>query len=69
LPAQALVAGYAARYERPPLPEPPRHIETPRPGELFGLDCFYSGALVPKLTALERDLTRYLDVVPPCEHG
>lgn len=42
----SLVAGYAARYERrPPLPEPERHIEASRPGELLGLDCFYVGRL------------------------
>jgi len=42
----ALVAGYAAVYERkPPEPEPQRHIEASRPGELVGLDCFYVGRL------------------------
>ncbi len=42
----SLVAGYAARYERTPhLPEPERHVEAARPGELVGLDCFYVGRL------------------------
>lgn len=42
----ALIAGYAAVYERkPPLPEPARHIEAQRPGQLVGLDCFYVGRL------------------------
>jgi transposase len=41
----SLVAGYSARYERPPLLEQPRHIETSRPGELVGVDCFYIGRL------------------------
>ena len=42
----ALVAGYAARYERVPAePEPERHVEAKRPGELVGLDCFYIGRL------------------------
>ena len=42
----ALVAGYQAVYERTPaLPEPERHIEATRPGELVGLDCFYVGRL------------------------
>jgi transposase InsO family protein len=41
----ALVAGYAARYERPPLPARPRHVEASRPGELLGVDCFYIGRL------------------------
>jgi Homeodomain-like domain len=41
-----LVAGYAARYERrPPAPEPERHVEASRPGELVGVDCFYVGRL------------------------
>jgi transposase InsO family protein len=42
----ALVAGYAATYQRKPaLPEPERHVEAARPGELVGLDCFYVGRL------------------------
>jgi transposase InsO family protein len=42
----ALVAGYAARYERTPaLPEPQRHIDACRPGQLVGVDCFYVGRL------------------------
>lgn len=42
----ALVAGYAARDERrPEPPEPERHVEADRPGELVGLDCFYVGRL------------------------
>jgi transposase InsO family protein len=41
-----LIAGYAAVYERrPPKPEPERHIEASRPGEIVGLDCFYVGRL------------------------
>jgi transposase InsO family protein len=41
-----LVAGYAARYQRvPPRPEPERHVEAERPGQLVGLDCFYVGRL------------------------
>jgi transposase InsO family protein len=42
----ALVAVYAARYERrPEASEPERHVEAERPGELVGLDCFYIGRL------------------------
>jgi transposase len=42
----ALVAGYAAVYERKPVEaEPERHIEASNPGELVGLDCFYVGRL------------------------
>ena len=29
----------------PQLPEPERHVEASRPGELVGLDCFYVGRL------------------------
>jgi len=41
----ALVAGYQAPYEPPRqvLDEP--HIDTTRPGELVGIDCFYVGRL------------------------
>jgi transposase InsO family protein len=41
----ALVAGYAAPYE-PPRERPPElHIDTSRPGELVGIDCFFVGRL------------------------
>jgi len=55
----ALVAGYAAPYEPPRVPEPERHIEAGRPGELVGLDCFFVGRLsgtkgpVWQLTAID----------------
>jgi transposase InsO family protein len=41
----ALVAGYRARYEPPREPEPEPHVETERPGELVGMDCFFVGRL------------------------
>ena len=42
----ALVAGYAARYERAPQPpELERHVDAQQPGELVGLDCFFVGRL------------------------
>jgi transposase InsO family protein len=41
----ALVAGYRAPYEPPRDPQPEPHVETGRPGELVGLDCFYVGRL------------------------
>jgi transposase InsO family protein len=42
----ALIAGYAARYERrPPEPPEPRRIAAGRPGELVGLDCSFIGRL------------------------
>jgi len=41
----ALVAGYRAPYEPPREPDPEPHIETTRPGELVGIDCFFVGRL------------------------
>jgi transposase InsO family protein len=41
----ALVAGYRAPYEPPRDPEPEPRIETTRPGELVGIDCFFVGRL------------------------
>src|SRR5438067_3938213 len=55
----ALVAGYPAPYEPPREPEPERHVEAERPGELVGIDCFYVGRLsgtkgaVWQLTAID----------------
>ena len=39
----ALVAGYRAPFEPPREPQPEPRIETTRPGELVGIDCFYVG--------------------------
>jgi transposase InsO family protein len=41
----ALVAGYRAPYEPPRDPEPEPHIDSHRPGELVGIDCFFVGRL------------------------
>jgi transposase InsO family protein len=41
----ALVAGYRARFEPPREAEPELHIESSRPGELVGIDCFFVGRL------------------------
>ena len=41
----ALVAGYRAPFEPPREPEPEPHVETKRPGELVGFDCFFVGRL------------------------
>jgi len=41
----ALVAGYRAPYEPPREREPEPHVETERPGELVGMDCFFVGRL------------------------
>jgi transposase InsO family protein len=55
----SLVAGYAASYEPPRQPEPERHVEAERPGELVGFDCFHVGRLsgtkgsVWQLTAID----------------
>jgi transposase len=55
----SLVAGYRAPYEPPRRPEPERHVEAERPGELVGVDCFFVGRLhgtkgtVWQLTAID----------------
>ena len=41
----ALVAGYRAPFAPPREPEPEPHIESGRPGELVGIDCFFVGRL------------------------
>jgi transposase len=41
----ALVAGYRAPFEPPREPPPEPHIDTTRPGELVGVDCFFVGRL------------------------
>ena len=41
----SLVAGYAAPYQPPREPQPERHLEAERPGELVGIDCFFVGRL------------------------
>jgi transposase InsO family protein len=55
----SLVAGYAAPYEPPREPEPERHVDAERPGELVCVDCFFVGRLtgtkgaVWQLTAID----------------
>jgi transposase InsO family protein len=39
----SLVAGYRAPHQPPRAPEPERHVEAERPGELVGIDCFVVG--------------------------
>jgi len=41
----SLIAGYRAPYQPPREPEPERHVEAERPGELVGIDCFFVGRL------------------------
>lgn len=41
----ALVAGYRAPFEPPRDREPEPHVESGRPGELVGIDCFFVGRL------------------------
>src|SRR3954447_21299390 len=41
----ALIAGYRAPFEPPREPPPELHIQTTRPGELVGIDCFFVGRL------------------------
>jgi transposase InsO family protein len=55
----SLLAGDRAPYEPPREPAPEPHIDTTRPGELVGIDCFYVGRLhgtkgaVWQLTAID----------------
>jgi transposase InsO family protein len=55
----SLLAGYRAPHELPREPAPEPHIDTTRPGELVGIDCFYVGRLhgtkgvVWQLTAID----------------
>jgi transposase InsO family protein len=55
----SLLAGYRAPHEPPREPAPEPHIDTTRPGELVGIDCFYVGRLhgtkgaVWQLTAID----------------
>src|SRR3954454_17976127 len=41
----SLVAAYAAPYQPPPQPEPARHVEAERPGEVAATVCFFVGRL------------------------
>jgi transposase InsO family protein len=55
----SLIAGYRAPYQPPTEPQPEPHIDTSRPGELVGFDCFFVGRLhgtkgaVWQLTAID----------------
>ena len=40
-----LIAGYRAPYEPPRERQPVPHVESNRPGELVGIDCFFVGRL------------------------
>ncbi|HET8814490.1 MAG TPA: helix-turn-helix domain-containing protein [Solirubrobacterales bacterium] len=71
----ALVAGYAAPYQPPREPEPERHIEVERPGELVGIDCFFVGRLqgtkgaVWQLTAIDVASSYAWAELVTCPHG
>lgn len=41
----ALIAGHRAPYEPPREPEPEPRVDSQRPGELVGFDCFFVGRL------------------------
>jgi len=41
----ALVAGYRAPFAPPREPVPEAHVDSTRPGELVGIDCFFVGRL------------------------
>ena len=71
----SLVAGYAAPYEPPREPEPQRHVEAERPGELVGMDCFFVGRLsgtkgaVWQLTAIDVASSFAWAELVTCQHG
>jgi transposase InsO family protein len=71
----SLVAGYAAPYEPPRQPEPARHVEGERPGELVGIDCFFVGRLqgtkgsVWQLTAIDVASSFAWAELVSCPHG
>jgi transposase InsO family protein len=76
-----LLAGYRAPHEPPRETEPEPHIDTTRPGELVGIDCFFVGRLsdtkgaVWQVTAIDTyssyawvDLVRAPTTGPQAEH-
>jgi transposase InsO family protein len=71
----SLVAGYAAPYQPPREPEPERHVEAQRPGELVGIDCFFVGRLsgtkgsVWQLTAIDVASSYAWAELVSCPHG
>jgi transposase InsO family protein len=71
----SLVAGYAAPYQPPREPQPERHVEAARPGELVGIDCFFVGRLsgtkgsVWQLSALDIASSYGWTELVSCPHG
>jgi transposase InsO family protein len=69
------VAGYAAPYQPPRQPEPERHVDAERPGELVGIDCFFVGRLsgtkgsVWQLTAIDIASSFAWTELVSCPHG
>ena len=69
------MAGYAAPYEPPRAPAPPRHVEASRPGELVGIDSFSIGRLagtkgaVWQLTAIDVCSSFAWAELVSCPHG
>jgi transposase InsO family protein len=76
-----LVAGYRAPYAPPREPEPEPHVDSSRPGELVGMDCFFVGRLsdtkgaVWQITAIDTyssyawtDLVRCKTAGPATQH-
>jgi transposase InsO family protein len=77
----SLIAGYRAEVGPPREPEPELRIQTSRPGELVGIDCFFVGRLhdtqgaVWQITAIDTyssyawtDLVRCKTGQPTTEH-
>ena len=77
----SLIAGYRAPYEPPREPQPEPHVDSNRPGEVVGIDCFFVGRLsdtkgaVWQVTAIDTyssyawvDLVRAPTTGPQAEH-
>jgi transposase InsO family protein len=71
----SLVAGYAAPYQPAREPQPQRHVEAERPGQLVGIDCFFVGRLqgtkgsVWQLSALDVASSYGWTELVTCPHG
>jgi transposase len=72
----SLVAGYAAApYQAPREPQPQRHVDAERPGELVCIDCFFVGRLsgtkgsVWQLTAIDVASAYAWAELVSCPHG
>jgi transposase len=71
----SLVASHRAPHQPPREPQPARHVETARPAELVGIDCFFVGRLqgtkgpVWQLTAIDVASSFAWAELVNCPHG